>query len=393
MTGNCSCHGSPAEHSRAVAATLERPRYSTGLILEESDLTSAVEYTRSLSRLLARNMFGCGVICGLEVTMGADCGLIVNVAPGLALDGCGDPVEVPAPIALELEESEVVRLFNPPGKAEFWVVLCGGEKLCAPRAVPCESGGYDEVAQPTRIRSLAVVSLAFEKPECLCESRPAALPGGKPRVGCAPGSGCGTACARGCCLLLAHVVGKPGANGEITWTVGEVGDGGGSSGTNHTSASGLFIWQSGMILDVNASFGTTTEPLGPVFGIGGGPNAALKSSLCLLPLHRKAELKEISLLRFPEPASNATPYNPAIQFDLVIMDYEGALIRKISTATLNYKAIPLKDWTPIALSAVPGDLEVMPGEVIAGQLTFDTPRPNSSNFYTQFQLSGTGILL
>ncbi len=393
MTSNCSRHGSQGRYSRIVPAALERPRYSTGLVLEESDLTSAVEYTRSLSRLLARNMFGCGVICGLAVTIGEDCGLTVNVAPGLALDGCGDPVEVPAPIAIEVEESELPRMFNPPRKAEFWVVLCGGEKLCAPRSVPCDSGGFDSVSQPTRIRSLAEVSLAFEKPECLCESRPAALPGGKPRVGCAPGCDCGTACARGCCLLLAHVTGERAANGEIEWEVMDPGGGDDSSAPNPASESGLFIWQSGMILDVNASYGTTTEPLGPVFGIGGAPNAARKSSLCLLPLHREAQLKEIFLLRFPEYHSGSTPYNPAIEFDLVVMDYSGASIRKISTATLNYKAVPLKVWTPISLSAAPGALDVMPGEVVAGQLTFDSAMPSSSIYSTQFQLSGTGVLL
>ena len=385
MTGNCSCHGPEDKHSRTVAATLERPRYSNGLILEDSDLTSAVEYTRSLSRLLARNLVGCGVICGLRVTVEEDCGLAVTVAPGLALDGCGDPVEVPAPIAITLARNELTKLFEPPRKAEFWVVLCGGEKICAPRAIPCESGGFDTVTQPTRIRSLAQVSIAFERPECCLHDH-------DPRVECAPDCGCGTACARGCCLLLAHAVGERNGNGEIEWEVTQAGDGGGSPAAT-PATSGLFIWQSGMILDLNASYGTATEPLGPVFGIGGAPNAALKSSLCLLPLHRKAQLKEIFLLRFPEYHSGTTPYNPAIEFDLVVMDYSGALIRKISTATLDYKAVPLKVWTPISLSAAPGDLDVMPGEVVAGQLTFDTAMPSSSIYSTQFQLSGTGVLL
>ena len=89
MTQNCNCHGSGGQDSQTVAAILERPRYSPGLILEDSDLTAAVDYTRGLSRLLFRNLFGCGVICGLTVKIDTDCGLNVTVSPGLALDGCG----------------------------------------------------------------------------------------------------------------------------------------------------------------------------------------------------------------------------------------------------------------------------------------------------------------
>ena len=43
MTPNCSCHGSVDKYSRTVSAVLERPRYAPGLMLEDSDLNSAVD--------------------------------------------------------------------------------------------------------------------------------------------------------------------------------------------------------------------------------------------------------------------------------------------------------------------------------------------------------------
>jgi hypothetical protein len=162
-----------------------------------------------------------------------------------------------------------------------------------------------------------------------------------------------------------------------------------SSSAGGTSKSALFIWQSGNILDPS---GMTAESLTLSVGMGNSPNAALKSSLGLLPLHKKAQLQEISLLRLPDQASGPA-YAGTVKFDLVVMDYAGALIRKISTTTLDYKLIPLKVWTPIALSTATGDLDVMPGEVIAGQLTFGTALPSGTNYSPMYQLSGTGVLM
>jgi len=94
MAHHCSCQDAEKKISKTSVGVLERPRYSPGLILEDSDLTAAVDYTRALNRLLFRSLFGCGVVCGLTVSIGTDCGLQVTVAPGLALDGCGDPLHL-----------------------------------------------------------------------------------------------------------------------------------------------------------------------------------------------------------------------------------------------------------------------------------------------------------
>jgi hypothetical protein len=234
MTQNCSCHGSGGNLGQTVAATLERPRYSPGLILEDKDLTAAVDYTRNLNRMLFRNLFGCGVICGLTVSTDRKCGLKVTVKPGLALDGCGDPVELPRKVEIQLDEktAESWEKDNKP----FWVVLCGKEKYCAPRALVCDSDEFDHVTQQTRIRSLAEVTITRDNPKCVCgcptrddaqikgpnsqdlRGHPAVgLPAGndtdadpcqkehEERVDCAEDCGCGSACDCGCCVLLARV--------------------------------------------------------------------------------------------------------------------------------------------------------------------------------------------
>ena len=228
MTKNCNCHGSGGPYSETVAAVLERPRYSPGLILEDSDLTSAVDYTRSLSRLLFRNLFGCGVICGLTVKIDLDCGLNVTVSPGLALDGCGDPLQLPAPLTISYDRRKAEQLST--AGSTFWVTLCGKEKLCQPRSLVCDADDYDGATQATRIRALSEVTLVFgdpDKPPCGCgcpkptqqqgtaqapgvpASRTGTVPAGDPchdehegRIDCAEDCGCGTACDCGCCVLL-----------------------------------------------------------------------------------------------------------------------------------------------------------------------------------------------
>jgi hypothetical protein len=168
-------------------------------------------------------------------------------------------------------------------------------------------------------------------------------------------------------------------------------NGNGSSAASPAQAA-PFIWQSGIILDPMGTLTATVEPLSPIFGIGNSPNAALKANLGMLPLHRKAQLKEISLIRFAEQVSGS-PYTASINFDLVVLDLNGVFIRQISTVTIDYRLIPLRTWTPITLSAVSGALDVLPGQLIAGQLTFGAAMPSGSFLSANYQLSGTGILL
>src|SRR5580765_1349712 len=93
---------------------LVRPRFSPGLLLRDDDLRQGVEYTRDLSRLLFRSLFGCGVICGLVVERKVECGkLIVTVNDGIGLTCLGDPVQVPKPVSLTIDPTCGKKILDP----------------------------------------------------------------------------------------------------------------------------------------------------------------------------------------------------------------------------------------------------------------------------------------
>jgi hypothetical protein len=243
MQSGCGCHDKDGAFTASQMGTLERPRYSPGLILVDSDLTTAVNYTRDLNRLLFRSLFGCGVICGLDVTVKVDCDLVVTVNPGLALDGCGDPIHLTGQLPIKLGKRAGVLVDcgseELPKHRDFWVIACSREKNCAPRSLVCDDE-CDGGTQTTRTRSGVEISVSFEPPQCGCSSgifgdkpngdelaklaakmrdmqkgRLAAKPTDdttEPRrhdpdisADCPPDCGCGTACSCGCCVVLAWV--------------------------------------------------------------------------------------------------------------------------------------------------------------------------------------------
>ena len=166
MAHHCSCQDAEKKISKTSVGVLERPRYSPGLILEDSDLTAAVDYTRALNRLLFRSLFGCGVVCGLTVSIGTDCGLQVTVAPGLALDGCGDPLHLAGPVTLELGRREGVLppqgIEGPPERTkEFWVVACAGEKQSSATTSGTSSFGLISRSTISRERTAMGVPMLF----------------------------------------------------------------------------------------------------------------------------------------------------------------------------------------------------------------------------------------
>lgn len=236
MSSGCNCHGSDGQSSARVMGVLERPRYSPGLILEDSDLTAAVDYTRELNRLLFRSLFGCGVICGLDVAVKEDCDLVVTVNPGLGLDGCGDPIHLTGQARVRLGKRDGVLAEDEatPSRTDFWVIACNREKHCAPRTLVCDGDDLDCSSQPTRIRAGVEIAVSFDPPTCGCrcgtyDPNPTTLDGIAQELrdeqrsdwetlrdgyvarchgdhydnpDCAPDCGCGTACSCSCCILL-----------------------------------------------------------------------------------------------------------------------------------------------------------------------------------------------
>lgn len=146
--------------AQTVSGTLQRPRYSPGLILEDSDLTAAIDYTRDLTRIMLRSLFGCGVVCGLTAGVDEKCGLTIKVQPGLAIDSCGDPIHVKDGVTIVIPDGKV-------DKTDYWIVARNKDRTCERRNVMCDDDD-DAPSQPTRIRTCAEVSVLASLPKCNC---------------------------------------------------------------------------------------------------------------------------------------------------------------------------------------------------------------------------------
>ena len=82
---------------------LERPLFTAGMVLSDSDLTALVDWTRA--RLgLQRFRDGWGAVCGLDVRCDPDHPGSVIIEPGYAVSCCGEDVVVCEPQRLDLSE-------------------------------------------------------------------------------------------------------------------------------------------------------------------------------------------------------------------------------------------------------------------------------------------------
>jgi hypothetical protein len=145
-------------------SSLERPQFNPGQLLDDDDLNAGVNYTRELTRLLFRSLFGCGVICGLKVSWDWACQktqITITVTKGLALDCLGNLIELP---------KDVTMTFDPdckPLPPAVWVTVCYVEKCCRPKDVTC-SQNDDSQPKPTRVRSGWEVKVYTKLPKCAC---------------------------------------------------------------------------------------------------------------------------------------------------------------------------------------------------------------------------------
>jgi hypothetical protein len=110
-------------------------------------------------------------------------------------------------------------------------------------------------------------------------------------------------------------------------------------------------------------------------------DADKKGYVGLQPLHRKARLVEISILRvflinrIDIPAS----YSGTVFLDLLVMDLFGNTLRSVSSAPVDYKSLSEKVWAPITLTGVAPDLEIQGGEVVLARVSFSAPDLASPN--------------
>jgi hypothetical protein len=145
---------------------LVRPRFSPGLLLRDDDLRTGVDYTRELSRLLFRSLFGCGVVCGLEVEAGLKCGkLVVTINPGVALSRCGDPIHVQDPVKISVDPTCGEKIPD-----TLWAILCRTERCCAPRSAVCGCEEEDSASVCTREQEGFEIRLVKGvEGDCICK--------------------------------------------------------------------------------------------------------------------------------------------------------------------------------------------------------------------------------
>ena len=145
--------------------SLVRPKYSPGLLLQDDDLTTAVSYTRNLSRLLFRTLFGCGVLCGLKVEVPSvdKCGkLRTCIGGGVALSCAGDPVEVLGPQEIVIDSCETEL------PCALWFAVRHTETCCVPRTAQCPPDEGEPPCNYTRDRDGFEIRVFAERPPCSC---------------------------------------------------------------------------------------------------------------------------------------------------------------------------------------------------------------------------------
>lgn len=99
----CSC-GSTGATSRPG---FQRPRFFGGMLLNESDLQSAIDYMVGKRKLTNRFVFGPGVVCGLDVRPDPCDPAVAIVHPGYGLDCCGNDIVVDC-----IERLDVIQMVN-----------------------------------------------------------------------------------------------------------------------------------------------------------------------------------------------------------------------------------------------------------------------------------------
>jgi hypothetical protein len=89
-----------------------RTRFYNGMLLTDEHLRDEQNYHREARKRLNRYLWGSGIVCGLKVEKGKTNEMCLKVHPGVALDCCGNLIEVCKCITLDLSK-ECEKKFGP----------------------------------------------------------------------------------------------------------------------------------------------------------------------------------------------------------------------------------------------------------------------------------------
>jgi hypothetical protein len=138
-----------------MSETIARPTFYEGEILPAADLGATVDYARDQMARHARSAHGWGIVTGLELTSKSATTAAgqsyaqVTVAAGLAIDGTGREIIVPADV--QLDPNDFLSLVNPqPDPATLYPVFLSG--LDQPASASSSLSGLCDSTQSTRMQ-------------------------------------------------------------------------------------------------------------------------------------------------------------------------------------------------------------------------------------------------
>ena len=149
--------------------TLGQPQYLPGNFLFSSDLRAEQNYRLQRQRRHNRYLHDWGIVCGLWVVPAKDRKKpwSVQVCPGYAISCCGDEIEVPAPVKIDVRN----YLWRAPGKHNALppVAYVGIRYIeYQTKLTPMDQSSCvceDTVYQPSRVVSGYQVDILWAPPE------------------------------------------------------------------------------------------------------------------------------------------------------------------------------------------------------------------------------------
>lgn len=147
-----------------------RNNYFTGKLLLERDFSDEQRYFREKIRHHNMRLHGTGVVCGLEISQhpSADCrSRFVRLAPGTAIDCCGNEILVSEPEDVELATLAGIAAIDPKDDKLHEIQLCLRYRECGAEPVPVlydECGCDDDRCLPNRILESHRVDAILDPP-------------------------------------------------------------------------------------------------------------------------------------------------------------------------------------------------------------------------------------
>jgi len=184
-------------------------RFTDGMVVDESDLTTAQQYPVDLFSTLFQAYFGCGIVCGFDVTLHppptsrTDTTHCIKVHPGTAIDCHGYPFRLCKEVIMKFEPEPCPQSSDP---IDIFIAVRRKQEGEQGREVSDDKcGSGQDNCQHSRMRDMVVVKAfpADKLPKNLCritQDHPA-----NPQDSCACRKDCPCDCCGKSWVLLARL--------------------------------------------------------------------------------------------------------------------------------------------------------------------------------------------